>query len=149
MVVGDFLSPADAFIDVEAPNKNRLLKELSDRAASALGLSGGAIATHLLKREALGSTGVGGGVAIPHARLAGVARPYAIVARLKQPIDFAAVDDQPVDVVFLLLLPATTEGDQINALACVARALRDRQVLQSVRSATDGKALFTAITAPR
>jgi len=148
MVVGDFLSPADVLIDVEPANKARLLKELADRAASALGLSGGAIAADLLKREALGSTGVGGGVAIPHARLAGVSRPYAIAVRLKRPINFEAVDDQPVDVVFLLLLPDLAGGDQLNALACVARALRDPQVLQSVRTATDSKGLFRALTGP-
>jgi PTS system nitrogen regulatory IIA component len=97
-----------------------------------------------LKREALGSTGTGAGIAIPHARLEGIARPFGILVRLAKPIDFEAIDGQPVDLVFLLLLPAEPQGDQLNALACAARMLRDAQILRDLRRAADDAALYRA-----
>jgi PTS system nitrogen regulatory IIA component len=100
----------------------------------------------LVKREALGSTGMGGGMAIPHARLAGLSKPFGLLARLDQGIDFDAVDGEPVDIVFLLLLPEASDAD-INALACVARKLRDTQVLAAVRRAKDARGIFAQITA--
>ena len=92
--------------------------------------------------------GLGSGVALPHARLTGLKAPLGLFARLRRTIDFEAIDDQPVDVVFLLLLPKSAIGDQLNALACVARALRNPETLSQVRGAADPDALFRAITEP-
>jgi K+-transporting ATPase KdpF subunit len=99
-------------------------------------------------REELGSTGVGNGVALPHARLVGLKTPFSLFARLRRAIDFEAIDDQPVDLVFLLLLPESENGEQLNALACAARALRDPEVLKQIRGAADPDALFRAIVGP-
>ena len=101
------------------------------------------------KRESLGSTGVGNGVALPHARLAGLKAPFALLARLRNAIDFEAIDDEPVDIVVLLLLPETANGEQLNALACVARALRSPETLKQIREAADQDAAFRAIAASR
>ena len=68
------------------------------------------------------------------------------LARLKNPIEFDAVDGQPVDLVFLLLLPAASQLDQLNALAAVARRLRDAAVLRKMRSATSSTELYRAVT---
>jgi nitrogen PTS system EIIA component len=87
-------------------------------------------------------------VALPHARLAGLKAPFGLFARLRRAFDFEAIDDQPVDVVFLLLLPESADGEQLNALACVARVLRNPEVLTRVRDAADLDALFRAITEP-
>src|SRR5437867_4078837 len=103
MNITEFLSPADALVDVAASDKPRLLRELADRAAAALGMPADKISEELSKREALGSTGTGGGVAIPHARIEGLKRPYGLLVRLKQKVDFTAIDGKPVDLVFLLL----------------------------------------------
>jgi PTS system nitrogen regulatory IIA component len=146
MVISEFLAPADVLIDVQASDKTRLLRDLSAHAASALGLGTGVIASALLKREALGSTGVGRGVAIPHARIAELKKPYGVLARLKEPIGFDAVDDHPVDVVFVVLLPVSSEAEQLNALACVARKLHDPSALLAVREAADSAALRRAVT---
>jgi PTS system nitrogen regulatory IIA component len=89
-----------------------LLKELADRAASSLSLPADRILSELLKRETLGSTGTGGGIAIPHARIPGLDKPFGILVRLRQPIDFNAIDSQPVDLLFLLLLPVTSDKEQ-------------------------------------
>jgi PTS system nitrogen regulatory IIA component len=145
MDIKDFLSPEHAAIDVRASDKARLLHELADRAATAVGLPADRIATELLKREELGSTGTGGGVAIPHARLPELKGPFGIVVRLRQPIKFDAIDDLPVDLVFLLLLPAAPAGEQLNALASVARKLRDPNSLHRLRRAADDVELYDAM----
>jgi len=145
MDIKDFLSPGDAIVDVRLADKARLLQELAERAAAALNLSADRIASELRKREDLGSTGTGGGVAIPHARMAEVKKPFGLAVRLRQPIDFDAIDGKPVDVVFLLLLPAAAAGEQLNALASVARKLRDPASLRRLRRAADGAALYGAM----
>ena len=99
----------------------------------------------LLKREELGSTGVGNGVAIPHVRLEQVKRPFGIMARLKAPIDFNAVDGQPVDLVCLVLLSKGNAGAQLNALAGVARRLRAPEVLQELRRAPNRVILYNVM----
>ncbi len=142
MDIKNFLSPADALSDARAPDKARLLRELSRRAAATLGLNADLIAGDLLKREALGSTGMGNGVAIPHARFAELKKPFGLLARLRRPIAFDAIDGQPVDIVFLLLLPADSGGEPLNALACVARKLRDAKALDALRGAQTDVALY-------
>ena len=103
------------------------------------------VAPHLFKREEFGSTGIGGGVAIPHARLPDLKRPYGLLAKLRPPIEFDAIDGQAVDIVFLLLLPANTENGQLGALALVARTLRPLEVLGRLRRAEDASELYSAI----
>jgi nitrogen PTS system EIIA component len=145
MEIKDFLAPSQVMIDVRASDKARLLQELARRAAATLGLAADPVSGALLKREELGSTGTGGGVAIPHARLDGVSKPFGMLVRLAKAIDFDAIDGQPVDIVFLLLLPANPQGEQLNALACAARALRDPDVVRNLRCAVDDAALYHAV----
>jgi PTS system nitrogen regulatory IIA component len=145
MKISDFLSPARVTLDVKASDKARLLRELSHHVAAEAGLDPQEVAAQIAKREELGSTGVGNGVAIPHARFAGLKEPFGALSRLRRAIDFEAVDDQPVDIVFLLLLPETANGEQLNALACVARALRNTETLERLRGAADSAATFQAL----
>lgn len=145
MDIKDFLSPDRALIDVRASDKAGLLQDLSSRAALALNLAVDRIAAELLKREELGTTGTGGGIALPHARMPEVTRPFGMLVRLKRPIDFDAIDSKPVDIVLLLLLPAAPEGDQFQALASVARKLRNPSSLQRLRSAADASELYRAM----
>jgi PTS system nitrogen regulatory IIA component len=146
MKIVDFLSLSDVAIDVRARDKAGLLKELAGRAASTLQLPVSTVAEEIEKRDELGSTGIGSGVSIPHARLREVTKVFGFLARLRQPIDFESIDGQPVDLVFLLLLPASSQLDQLNALAAVARKLRDSQLLQELRAATTAAELFEVIT---
>jgi PTS system nitrogen regulatory IIA component len=145
MKISDLLSPNDVMIDIRTSNKRLLLQELAARAAASLGLNVDQIAPYLLKREELGSTGIGRGVAIPHARLPDVQRPYGLLARLKAPIEFDAIDGEAVDIVFVLLLPAVAENGQIGALAQVARTLRPEENLARLRAARNTSELYTAI----
>ena len=145
MKISDFLSPSDTMVDVRASKKSQLLQELAQKAASTLNLPADDIASELLKREELGSTGTGGGVAIPHARIQAVMKPLGILVRLRQPIDFDAIDGQPVDIVFVLLLPANTEGEQLGTLAAVARKLRVSDDLARLRRAKNASELYQAV----
>jgi nitrogen PTS system EIIA component len=145
MKISDLLSPNDVMIDVRASNKRQLLQELAAKAADSIGLRVDQVAPDLLKREELGSTGIGRGVAIPHARLPDVQRPHGLLARLKAPIEFDAIDGQAVDIVFVLLLPAVAENGQIGALAQVARTLRPEENLARLRAAKNTSELYSAI----
>jgi PTS system nitrogen regulatory IIA component len=146
MKIQDLLSASDVTLDVRASDKVGLLKDLAARAASALSLSADAVSNEIEKRDELGSTGIGGGVCIPHARFRDVKKPFGLLVRLKHAIEFDAIDGQPVDLVFLLLLPASSQLDQLNALAAVARKLRDGEVLRKLRRAASGTELYRAMT---
>lgn len=145
MDIQDFLSRDQTLVDLKTGDKMRLIQDLSARAAASLELDGQAIAQEVLKREDLGSTGMGQGIAIPHARLPGLERSFGIFARLKRPIDFQAIDGKPVDLVFLLLQPGTASGD-LNALAAVARKLREPERLKRLRRAQDPETLYREFT---
>ena len=147
MKISDFLAPSHVQIDVRAADKTQLIRELAQRAAGPTGLSAETIVAALAQREALGSTGLGGGVAIPHARFAELKQPFAMLTRLRKSIAFDAIDGQPVNLVFLLLLPAEKAGEQLNALATVARKLRDRGQLELLQKARDASALYAVTIA--
>jgi PTS system nitrogen regulatory IIA component len=143
MHIGDFLSYV--LVDISASDKTRLLNDLASQAAAAVNLPVDRISSELLKREQLGSTGTGGGVAIPHARLPELKKPFGMLVRLSKAIPFDAVDEQPVDIVFLLLLPTAPAGEQLNALASVARRLRDTDCLRRVRAAADTREIYDVV----
>jgi PTS system nitrogen regulatory IIA component len=145
MELADYLSEKNAFVDIQASTKTGLLSDLCARAAVAVGFDAKTISCEILKREGLGSTGVGGGVAIPHARVPGLKSAFGVLARLQKPIDFEAIDGEPVDIVFLLLLPTATFGEHLNVLAAVARKLRDSKALRSLRQAQNGAAFYAAM----
>ena len=145
MQIKEFLSRDDVLVDLRASDKDALLRDLAARAAALAGIDAETVATEIDKREQLGSTGMGGGIAIPHARLAGVAKPVGVLAKLRRAIDFAAIDGKPVDLVFLLLLPAASQGEQLTALAAVARRLRDPMTAESLRRAADAAEVYRLI----
>jgi PTS system nitrogen regulatory IIA component len=147
MKISEFLAPANVRVDVRIPDKAKLLSDLAQRASAEVGLTADAILAALAQRETLGSTGLGGGVAIPHARFTELKQPFGMLMRLRKPIAFEAIDGQPVHIVFLLLLPAEKAGEQLNALATVARKLRDRTQLALLEQAGDTAALYAAMIA--
>jgi PTS system nitrogen regulatory IIA component len=147
MQISEFLSADDCLVDVRAADKDALLRELARRAAAAAGIDVTMVAGEIEKREQLGSTGMGGGIAIPHARIAGLTKPVGVLARLRRAIDFAAIDGKPVDIVFLLLLPAAAQGESLTALAAVARRLRDEATTARLRAAVDRGDAYRVMTA--
>ena len=106
---------------------------------------GGSLRDVLLAREALGSTGIGGGIAIPHGRLATMEKPIGLFARLAHPVDFDAIDERPVDIVFLLVTPEGAGADHLKALARVSRLLRDRSLVDKLRATENAEALYALL----
>ena len=99
----------------------------------------------LLERERLGSTGVGGGTAIPHGRFKGLDGLTACFARLNQPIDFEAIDDTPVDLVVLLMAPEGAGADHLKALARISRLLRDKPFCDKIRGCDTADAIHALL----
>jgi PTS system nitrogen regulatory IIA component len=148
----DFLAPAAVIPALRASSKKQALQELAEVAARLTGLEERTIYEVLLQRERLGSTGIGDGVAIPHAKLAKLDSIFGLVARLDKPIDFEALDGQPVDLMFVLLAPEEAGADHLKALARIARVVREPGMSDRVRATRDAEALYALLTsdsAPR
>ena len=138
------LPAAHVFTDLRPRTKTALLGDLAGRAAAALALDPVAIAAAVLAREALGTTGVGAGLAVPHARLPGLSTPAGFLAQLARPLDYAAIDGKPVDLVFLLLSPAGDDQAHLANLAAISRRLRDPVTVTALRGAATPLALHAA-----
>lgn len=145
MEMADLLSPEAVIVRPGAAGKRRVLRYMADVAAEAYGLSSDIVLEALLEREKLGTTGVGGGVALPHARLDGLSAIRGAFARLETASPFEAVDDQPVDLVFLLLAPKEAGADHLKALARVSRLFRKNDIREKLRKATSAEALFALL----
>ncbi len=143
----DMLRPDAVLTHMAATNKKAVFQQLATTAAEIVGTDAREIVERLAAREKLGSTGFGGGVAIPHAKLAGLTQVTAVFASLAQPIDFQAVDDLPVDLVFLLLSPVDAGATHLKALARVSRRMRDQPFLSKLRGAGSPDALYALFTA--
>ncbi len=119
----------------EATSRKQAIHALAEALAEKVGLGARTIEDAVMERERLGSTGVGEGVAIPHARLEGIESPVGGYMRLVHGVDFEAVDDRPCDLIFMLLAPKTAGADHLRALAQVSRAFRQSAVRDSLREA--------------
>ena len=146
MDLKDLLDTNAIVANLKVGGKKQALSELARRAGQLSGVNAREILASLLERERLGSTGVGMGVAIPHAKLAGIDRPIGLFARLDSPVDFDAVDDQPVDLIFVLLVPETAGADHLKALARVSRLFRQRKIGARLRGARGKDALYAVLT---
>ena len=133
---------------MKASGKKALLAELASRAASVFKLDERRLFDRLIERERLGSTGIGGGIAIPHGRMAPLDKPYGLFARLAQPVDFDSIDERPVDIVFLLMAPEGAGADHLKALARVSRLLRDRGLVDKLRATESPDALYALLVEP-
>lgn len=147
MLLSDFLDFDSIRLDFAAGNKRQLLTQLAQVAGARLEVEPARIAESLAERERLGSTGFGGGVAIPHGKLAELDRVHAWVGRLAQPIDYKAIDGQPVDLVFMLLSPPDAGADHLKALATVSRLVRNAALVDKLRGARSRDALAAVLLA--
>jgi PTS system nitrogen regulatory IIA component len=148
MELGDLLKPEGVFTGLKVKDKKHALQELAQRAAKVTGLDERAIFDTLLQRERLGSTGVGRGIAIPHARMSGLKRIATVFAKLDTPVDFDSHDGEPVDLVFVLLAPEQAGADHLKALARISRVLRDPATLEKLRTVREKAALHAVLTEP-
>ncbi|MDQ3126435.1 MAG: PTS sugar transporter subunit IIA [Pseudomonadota bacterium] len=151
MDIGELLADGGVVLRSGASSKRQALHTVAEAASQALGMPEGRIMEALLEREALGSTGLGSGVAVPHARLEGVSRVTAVFVRLETPVAYGAVDDRPVDLLFALFAPPRGGAEHLRALAAVSRALRSSEMREQLRQArtTDAiRALFVRDSIP-
>ena len=145
MNIGDLLDRGAISPRVTATNKRQVLKVVAELAARSFGLKPGDMLEALMAREAVGSTGVGYGVAVPHARVAGVTRLRGVFVRLEQPVEFGAVDDRPVDLIFALIAPPDASGEHLRALARVSRILRQAELREQLRKARSADAIHALL----
>ena len=142
----DLLLPETVIEGIVAKTRKALFGEIGKVLAHAHGLDA-ALATQALgDREKIGSTGFGGGVAIPHGRMPGLTQVVGVFARLAHPLDFEAVDRLPVDLVFAMISPPDAGADHLKALARVSRQLRDRGFVAKLRGAGSPDALYALWT---
>ena len=128
MKLSDVLAPENVVLDLDASSKSSLLRTLSAIAAKQLGIGDAVIFAALNNREKLGSTGIGEGIAIPHAAIPDLKKPFALFARLSKPVDFEAIDENPVDIIAVLLVPVEKSSTKLNLLAGLARILRSEKI---------------------
>ena len=145
MMIGDMLDRAAISLRVTASDKRKALAVTAEIAARSFSLDTGDILDALLEREAVGSTGVGHGVAVPHARLTGLDRMRAVFVRLEHPVEFASIDDQPVDLMFALFAPPNAGAEHLRALARVSRLLRQGTLREQLRQARTADALHALL----
>lgn len=147
MQIADILAPGAVKTLAQTTSKKRLFQDIAELARSVYGVDAAQTLDSLQERESLGPTGVGNGVALPHARLHDLDRVVGLFLRLDKPLDFDAVDRQPVDLVFALLAPKNTGVDHLKALALVSRTLREQDLRTKLRSNDDPVALHAILSA--
>ena len=146
MNIKDMLSDKSFLVNFEASSKKNVLDELSKLAERDIKIDSRTLLDALTKREKLGSTAVGNGIAIPHANCPDIDKPKVFVALLSNSLDFNANDDQPVDIIFLLLAPDNNGSEHLQALALVSRLLRNKELTTKLRGCKNTESAFAVIS---
>lgn len=142
MELGQILSQDDIVPCAKVSSKRQLLQLAADKLAEKTGIEAHTIFETLVEREKCGSTGLGGGIAVPHGKIKGIDRVLGLFMRLDRAIDFDAIDEAPVDLAFVLLAPQGAGADHLKALARIARILRVPGVADRLRATNDTRALY-------
>ena len=145
MELAKLLKPEAVKVVNAASSKKRLMQDLGDLVESVYGFKSGVVVDALMAREALGPTGVGHGVALPHARLDGLESVVGAFILLDRPVDFSSVDRQPVDIAFVLFAPEEAGVEHLKALALVSRTLRNTAICSKLRANPDPATLYTIL----
>ena len=146
MNIKDMLSDKSFLVNFEASSKKNVLDELSKLAEKDIKIDSRILLEALTKREKLGSTAVGNGIAIPHANCPDIDKPKVFVALLSNSLDFNANDDQPVDIIFLLLAPDNSGSEHLQALALVSRLLRNKELTTKLRGCKNTESAYAVIS---
>ncbi len=145
MKISEIMSVNSVMLSLKAGSKRQLLQELARKASELTGINERTVFDTILERENLGSTGFGGGTALPHGRLSELNKVCGIFARLSTAIDFDAVDNKPVDTVFLLLSPESSGADHLTALAQISRVLKDENNCTKLRAAKSNEEVYALL----
>jgi PTS system nitrogen regulatory IIA component len=145
MSISSLLAIGRIFTHTEISSKKRLLEFIAEKAADELGLVKNEIYNQLLERERLGSTGLGKGIAVPHARLDNLDRTYACFVKLDDPVNYDAIDRQPVDLVFVILIPEASTEEHLKILASLAKLFSDQAVCNQIRESDSAEQILATI----
>ena len=146
MNINDMLSDDGFLVNFDGTSKKQVLEELSKLAEIKLGINSRILIENLTKREKLGSTAVGNGIAIPHANVMNIDRPYVFVSTLSNGLDFNATDDMPVDIIFLLIAPDDQGSEHLQALALISRLLRNKELTTKLRGCKSAESALAVIS---
>tara|TARA_R110002096_G_scaffold86758_9_gene199379 strand:+ start:917 stop:1381 length:465 start_codon:yes stop_codon:yes gene_type:complete len=146
MHLNEIFAPNAVITALPATSKSQVLRSLAEAAATANDLDSQELFEILRERERLGSTAIGDGVALPHAKVPGLDRLIGWVACLEKPVPFDAIDDKPVDLVVLLLAPEGAGADHLRVLAQLSRLARDHQRCAALRGCSSADALWQTLT---
>ncbi len=149
MDLSKLLIPGAVRVLGQLTSKKRLFQELGEVTFQAYGLSSAIVVDGLQERESLGPTGVGNGIALPHARLEDIDKIFGVFIRLEKSLDYESVDRQPVDLVFGLFAPKDSGVEHLKALAQVSRTMRDPGICAKLRANTDPDKLYAILTEAR
>lgn len=144
----EIVPPEQILVGVSAASKTRAFDIAARLLASRLALDSALVSDSLLARESLGSTGLGAGVAIPHARIKGLRAPTAAILQLQQPVAFHAPDQAPVSLLVFLLLPESATQEHLQLLSAVAELLSDDARREAMKACGTAEALFALINIP-
>ena len=145
MNISNILTEKNILLGLKANSKREFLQELAQRASEITGIDALSIFDAILERENLGSTGFGGGTALPHSRFIGLDKVYAFFAKPAYPFDFDAIDNKPVDMVFLLMSPEGSGADHLTALAMLSRILKDTSTCKKLRQMTKTTEIYALL----
>ena len=146
MNINDMLSNDGFLINFDGTSKKQVLEELSKLAEIKLGINFRILLENLTKREKLGSTAVGNGIAIPHANLTNIDKPHVFVSTLVNGLDFNSNDDLPVDIIFLLIAPDNRGSEHLQALALISRLLRNKELTTKLRGCKSAESAIAVIS---
>ena len=146
MNINDMLSDDAFLMNFDGTSKKQVLEELSKLAEIKLGINSRTLLENLTKREKLGSTAVGNGIAIPHANVADIDRPFVFVSTLVNGLDFNSSDDLPVDIIFLLVAPDNKGSEHLQALALISRLLRNKELTTKLRGCKTAESALAVIS---
>ncbi len=145
----DLITVERVALGVTAASKKQLFQDLASLLIAGTpeleSFAARDIVNPALERERLGSTGVGHGVGLPHARVAGINRVYAAFIRLETPLDYESIDDRPVDLAAMIIAPEDAGGAHLRALAQLSRQLRRNYTRERLRAAPDVQSLYISL----
>jgi PTS system nitrogen regulatory IIA component len=145
MSIANLLATDNIFTDADISSKKRLLEFIAEKAADELKLPQQTIYNKLLERERLGSTGLGQGFAVPHARLENLNQAHACFVKLDKPVNYDAMDQLPVDLIFVLFIPEASTDEHLQILASLARIFSQQQVSDRIRESSDAEDIIDQI----
>ncbi len=145
MNIANLLQEKSIFVGLKSGSKREFLTDLAQRASGVCSIDALSLFDTIMERENLGSTGLGGGVAIPHGRFYELTQPMVFFARPSYPVEFDAVDGKPVDLAFLLISPESSGADHLTALASLSRCLKDESICERLRQMSNPTEIYALL----